>query len=268
MKFWQVLIIVLAAILLISGLAAIAAIWQPWKINSRTIKVTGEGKVTDTPDVYKVSVGFETTTKTVEDGQKQLTTKVNQLVEAVKKEGVAEKDIQTEEISSTPKQGDQPIPLGTEGEESGSSSFSFEGSKGNTETNEYLNRVTITITIREKNKQEAVWNAITKIKPTSFYGPQLTFSDEKLKRLKDEARTKAIEDARKKAEDLAKANDDKVGKTVSITETSSSNDYYYPILKSESASDLQSKGNQELTKVIQPGTNEVIVTVSVIFRLK
>ncbi len=263
MKFWQILIIILAAILLIGGLALVAAIWQPWKINSRTIDVTGEGKVTGTPDVCKVSVGFEVTTKTVETGQKQLTAKGDQLVEAVKKEGVAEKDIQTEEISSTPKDGSGNVSVSSE--ESGSSTASSEAS---TEATEYLNRVTITITIREQNKQEAVWKAITVTKPTSFYGPTLTFSDERLKELKDEARTKAVEDAKKKAEDLAKASDDKVGKTISLTETGSSNDYYYPLLKSESASDLQSKGSEELLKVIQPGANEVIVNVKVTFQLK
>lgn len=258
MKFWQVLIIILAAILLIGGLALVAAIWQPWKTNARTIDVTGEGKVTGTPDVYRVSVGFEVTTKTVEDGQKQLNAQVDQLVEGVKKEGVAEKDIQTEEISSTPKN-DGDVSISSEGTES---------SSGNTETKEYLNRVTITITIREQNKQEVIWNAIAKTKPTSFYGPTLTFSDERLKELKDEARTKAVEDAQKKAEDLAKASGDKVGKTISITETSSANDYYYPLFKSENAANLDSVGSQELLKAIQPGGNEVVVNVKVTFRLK
>ena len=63
--------------------------------NQNQITVSGEGKVYAKPDVAIISLGVSTEGTTVADVIKRNTEKMNAVIDAVKKLGVEEKDIQT-----------------------------------------------------------------------------------------------------------------------------------------------------------------------------
>ena len=70
--------------------------------NSNQITVSGEGKVYAKPDVALISLGVTTDGKTVAEVTKNNTDKMNAVIEAVKALKVDEKDIQTTNYSLTP----------------------------------------------------------------------------------------------------------------------------------------------------------------------
>ncbi|MGA2418372.1 MAG: SIMPL domain-containing protein, partial [Candidatus Staskawiczbacteria bacterium] len=70
--------------------------------NANQITVSGEGKVYAKPDVALVSLGVTTTATTVADVTKSNTNKMNTIIAAVKKLGVADKDIETTNYNLTP----------------------------------------------------------------------------------------------------------------------------------------------------------------------
>ena len=77
----------------------------------------------------------------------------------------------------------------------------------------------------------------------------------------DQLRQIAVESARKKAEELAKLSQRKLGKTTNIKEEGQPI-YPAPII-AQSEADLKQRASQ-----IQPGQNEVTVNLSVEFELK
>ncbi len=120
---------------------------------------------------------------------------------------------------------------------------------------------TLTITIRDFKLADRVLATLTQNGLTNLYGPELTVSDDKLEEAKSAARENAIENAKKKAEELAKASDRKVGKVVKISEGS---DFGYPIaMMARDSAELTQKASQ-----IQPGQNQITTSVSVDFQLK
>src|SRR5207245_452975 len=103
--------------------------------------------------------------------------------------------------------------------------------------------------------------ALTQNGVTNLYGPNLTVSDDKLDEGKSKAREKAVDNAHQKAEQLAKLSNRKLGKAVKLTEQGNSG-HPVPIMASDEA-DLKEKAS-----LIQPGTNEVSINLSVDFALK
>jgi len=64
-----------------------------------SISVTGEGKVTATPDIVNVSVGVSELAKTTSEAQTQANEKLNQILAILKTNGVPDKNVQTSQLS-------------------------------------------------------------------------------------------------------------------------------------------------------------------------
>src|SRR3989339_168398 len=62
---------------------------------TNAITITGEGKITAAPNIATVQIGTVTMKATVAESQKENTKKMNDLIAAVKKEGIEDKDIKT-----------------------------------------------------------------------------------------------------------------------------------------------------------------------------
>ena len=117
------------------------------------------------------------------------------------------------------------------------------------------------ITIRNFDNADEIIAAMTAFGATNLYGPNLTVDNQKLEEAKSRARADAVENARKKGEELAKLSDRKLGKAVKIQEQG---DFGYPVpLLARSEADLMEKTTQ-----IQPGQNEVTINLQVDFALK
>lgn len=241
MKFWQILVLILFVAAIGTGIA----VWQPWKTSNRQIQVSAEGKAKGVPDVSKITAGVEVTKPTAVAAQTEATTVLDKIMAAAKAKGVAEKDIQTESISTSPK---------------------YDYQSGKTVSG-YYGRGVATITVREIAKAQEALDAVSAAGANSVYGPQLTFSDERLLSLENEARETAVKNAKDKAEKLAVAGGAKVGKVISIDEQPSGG-RYYPMFATESAADLKSAAGGASVNAVQPGENEITISVAVSYALK
>ncbi|MCX6808869.1 MAG: SIMPL domain-containing protein [Candidatus Berkelbacteria bacterium] len=240
MKFWQII----AIILLVSLIGIGVSLWQPWKTYSRTIETSGDGKVSSAPDVARITASVLVNKSTANEAQTEATTKADSIIKAVKDKGIADKDIQTQQISASP---------------------NTTYKNGESTTNGYNGQATIIVNVRDITKGQDIVNTITALGSTSVYGPNLTFSDEKLETLKAQARDAAVSNALVKATDLAKASKSKVGKVITITDTGSNSGGSNPIYWGAVAA---TDTNISSANSIAPGENEVTASVNVTFGLK
>jgi len=239
MKFWQVVVL----IVLLAAIGVGIAIWQPWKISARKIEVSATGKTQAVPDVSKITAGVEIQKSTADAAQTEATAKLAAIVAAVKQQGIADKDIQTENVSTYP-------------------DYDYENGsriKG------YYGRGVVTITVRDITKAQDIVSTATTAGASSVYGPQLTFSDEKLEQAQAEAREEAVKNAKTKAESLAQASGAKLGKVLAIQETPGYSQVY-PMFAAESAGDLRASGAGQSS--IEPGENDITIEVTVSYALK
>lgn len=67
-----------------------------------TLTVTGTGKISTTPDAARITFGVETTGKTAKEAQQNNNKLINQVIKALTSQGIASKDIQTQNFSVRP----------------------------------------------------------------------------------------------------------------------------------------------------------------------
>jgi hypothetical protein len=83
------------AVLLAAPAAARAAPASPGEPAPRTIRVTGEGRVSAVPDVATFSVGVEALAKTLAAATAEAGQRMRAALDALQKEGIAAKDVRT-----------------------------------------------------------------------------------------------------------------------------------------------------------------------------
>ncbi len=155
-----------------------------------TIAVSGEGEAVGVPDIGKFT--FSVTESGVEaaSAQEASGTKINSIIEALKAAGVEEKDIKTESYNMYPKykyeQG--PCPMGSycPGEQI---QDGFEVSQ------------TIAVKVRQLDKSGELVAMVGDKGATNISGLEFTIDNPEI--LKEQARAKAIENAKAKAKVLA-----------------------------------------------------------------
>lgn len=216
---------------------------KPWQVKPQeTVAVSAEGKTEAIPDIATITATVETINPNLDIAREQTETKTSNIVTNLKGLGIEEKDIKTQNISANPTYELLSYPAPP---------------KPN--TNQYS--VSLEIKIRNFQIADEVLATLTQNGATNLYGPQLTLSDEKKEEAKSKARENAVASAKKKAEELAKASNRKIGKAVKISEAG---DFGYPMpLIARSEMDLQQKASQ-----IQPGQNQVTISLQVEFELK
>lgn len=220
---------------------------KPWQTKiAETITVSAEGKADSVPNVGKITATIESKNTNLDLARAENEKKISDIVTKLKTLGVDEKDIKTNYISGN-SQGQEPMMY--------MRPRNYSPSPQSTMT------TTLEITIRNFKTADAVIAALTSNSATNIYGPQLTVEDAKLETAKSQARTNAVENAKKKAIELASASGRKIGKAIKITEQG---DFEYPMpMLAKSSADLSEKASS-----IQPGQNEVTINLSVDWELK
>lgn len=207
------------------------------------ITVSGEGKVYIKPDIAKVSLGVETTGLTTAEVIKKNTEKMNAVIQALKDQGIEEKDIQTANYSLSP------LYNWTE-----AAGRVFQG---------YTLSQSINVKIRNFEKVgDILQQAVVK---GANLTSNLQFTLEDPEQAKQEAREKAITAAKEKAQNLANASGINLGKIVNVYEN-----YVYPMY--DSVSIYGKGGGLEMesapSPVIQPGETEISVTINLTYQIK
>ena len=223
-----------AAVLVLAGLGG--AEWASGSSTAtpsvRSITVTGSGAAQAVPNRVSFSFGVTSQAKTASAAMSANNAEMARVIAAVKKAGVAAKDIQTAAISLSPRY-----------------SQSGEDIVGYTASN------TVSATIRGVGGAGKVIDAAVDAGANQVYGPSFTRSDEAA--LYRRALQAAVADARAKARTLAAAGKVRLGPVRSIVESTVG-----PVPAVEKA------GVVAPDTPLEPGTQTIQATVTVEFALR
>lgn len=205
------------------------------------IMVSGTGKAFIKPDVAVVNFGVKTEAKKSQDAVDQNNTKINSVTKAIKDLGVADKDIQTTLYNLSPV-------------------YNWTEMGGRVFVGYSLDQQ-ITVKIRNFEKINEILDKATTAGANNVGDLQFTVDD--MEKVRAEARTKAIADAKAKAKSLASEAGLKLGKLINVSEGYSN--YPAPVYgMGASAFDAE----KSVAPDIQTGQMEVNVSVNLTYKLE
>lgn len=202
-----------------------------------TIAVSGSGLVSVAPDVADVMIGVSIQKPTVKDARAAAATAMTDVLAAVKKDGVAEKDIATVNVSLNPV-------------------YDYNNS-GVPRLVGYQWSNTVKITVHDLDKLAAVVDDSAAAGATTIQGISFRLDDPTPQQT--QARDLAMADARAKANALAKAAGVTITGVATISESSTTPITYYPQYASAMAAD------KAASTPIQTGTTDVQIQVTVVY---
>jgi hypothetical protein len=208
---------------------------DPTSTAEHTVTVTGTGEVSVAPDVADVLIGVTVQKPTVKEAQSAAATAMNATIAAIKKDGVADKDIVTVNVSLDPV-----YDYG-----SGNSVPRLVGQS-------FSN--TVKVTVHDMTGLGAVIDDSITAGATVVQGVNFRLNDPKS--VEAQARQLAMTDARSKADALASAAGVQVKGVASITEVTTSSPITY-------ASGALDKAVAMSSTPIQTGTTDTQIQVTV-----
>lgn len=203
-----------------------------------TITLSGRGSVEQTPDIAMISVGVSVEAKTAAEAMAQQSTQMNGVFSAVKASGVADRDMQTGNISLNPV-------------------YEYPNNARPRLTG-YQATNTINVKVRDLKNLGKTLDAIVKGGGNTING--ITFSVDKPEQHQNNARVAAIKDAAAKAELYAQAVGYKVKRIVTINEES-----FYPQPPMPVMMRMQDMAAEATP--IAAGEVSLVQTVNVVFEL-
>jgi len=205
---------------------------------STTFDVSGEGKVSAAPDIATFTAGIQANGTTVKAAQDQINTIINNVSKAIKDLGVEEKDIQTTNYNINP---------------------NYDFREGQRITG-YTAGTNLQIKVRQIDNINAVIDAATANGANQVSG--ITFDVDDKTKLQNEAREKAVADAKSKAENAAKVAGFRLGKIINYSESFGG---FPPILlRSELA---VGQAEAPITQ-IESGSTEITVNVTLSYQIE
>lgn len=228
------------ALLAAAGLtvAALAGVFQPSRAESAAapdpgghLTVLGTGSVSVVPDRTSFSFGTTNDAGTTADALRASATTVARVVEALRAAGIAKADIQTTEVSVSPRMN-----------ENGDAVVGYTASDS------------VSATVRKLGAAGDVVDAAVRAGANQVYGPDLAASDRDS--AYDKALAAAVAKARDKAELLARTAGAKLGQITAVAESDGTPQ---PLGAMGAARDASVQ--------IEPGTQTVDATVTVTFAL-
>ncbi|MEI6478825.1 MAG: SIMPL domain-containing protein [bacterium] len=218
------------------------------EIPSNTITVSGTGDVFASPDIASFSFSVMENGNTVADAQKLATDKNNKAIEFLKSKGIDEKDIQTTDYSVNPRYDYKPCTV--------------QVCPSNSLPVGYTVSQTTTVKVRDLSKAGDLLSGVGQIGASNLSG--LTFKVDDDQAVKEQAREKAIVDAKSKAEKLAKALGVGLGKVTTYYEDNGSTPVYY----SAKADSVGLAGAAPVASPqVEPGQNKITVNVNITYKI-
>ena len=254
--------------------------------------VVGTGEMEVVPDVAQMSGGIQVNrVQTAEEAKNRISAVQNKIVESMKKLGIDEVDIKTTQFSVSPEYSyDDPLPLRSGGATSQSSAGSaiepamgtavIEGDDAsaiqdakiqnapvmidNPESRivGYNGYASLTVKVRDSKKVPQVVSAMTAAGANQLGNVEYVVDD--MDAVRDEARKKAIDDAKKRAQSIAKQAGIRLGRVTNVMEDQYGGGYYggYDAMSAKAVSE------PAVNPDIAPGSQTVKVTVTLYFETK
>ncbi len=243
-RIWMILgilgIIFLAILIVDKGYNVKESIRPSYPKN--TISITADGKASGTPDLATISVGVTSSAVTAKAVQDDMTKKVNDITAYVKSQGIDAKDITTSNFSVYP-------------------NYDYNGGQKITG---YNGNETVTVKIHEVDKSTdrlgKVLSGAVENGSNQISGIYFSFDDTNT--LKQQARKDAIEKAKQKAQELAGQTGLKLGRIITVSDSESPSYPPYPM------DSYGRGGGGGAAPVIEPGSQDVLTSVTVTFEVK
>jgi uncharacterized protein len=205
---------------------------DPGEADPGTLSVVGTGSVTTKPDTARVSAGVTTQASNAAGAMAANADEMSKVIEALKRAGVASKDLQTEFVSVNPRYDDN-----------GQAIVGYSASNS------------VSAVVRELSKVGDVIDAAVAAGANNVSGPSLARDDQD--KLYRDALEAAVANARQKATALANAAGVSLGKIRSLSESPQS---VGPVM-------FDALAARESATPIEPGTAEITATVRIVFAI-
>jgi uncharacterized protein YggE len=208
-----------------------------------TISIQGEGKVTAVPDIGQISVSIVTRNKDVSRAQEDNITQFNSLVEALKTEGIDKMDLTTTNYSVYPQ---------------------YDYTDGRQTLIAYEVRQSLMVKIRDLDNAGRIITLAGQNGVNEVSG--LNFTIDEPEALQNEAREKALVNAREKAETLAKLAGVKLGKIVSFSESTNGVVAPTPYFYDKALEGRGGAGNLS-EPTFEQGSQDVVVYANIVYEI-
>jgi uncharacterized protein YggE len=229
-------LVVLTTLMLGAGTAACSG-----SDEQNEVTVVGTGEVRGAPDILNADIGVEVIAPDVSGAVSQANERVQAIIDAVTAAGVAREDVRTTEVTLQP-------------------DYDYPGSGGGSRAvSGYRATNTVRITIRELGNASQILDDAVRAGGNAARLGNVAFAIEDDSQLLADARTRAFDDAKARAQQYADLAGVSLGEVITINETSSGTQP--PVPSRASASD-------ELSSVpLEPGTQTVTFDVTVTWGL-
>lgn len=207
--------------------------------SKETITFSGEGEAIGIPDVASLTFSVITERATAKEAMNENAEKMNKVISFVKESGVDEKNVKTQSFFLNPR---------------------YDYFEGKRVFRGYELTSTLLVKVRDLAKISDIIDGAVSRGANQVGNIQFVIDDPE--KLKEEARIKAIENAKEKAQSIAQATGLKLGKLVSFTETSFPPP---PVIRQFS---LKGTLEETIAPDIEKGSLEIKVNVSLTFELK
>lgn len=250
MKWASFVLVILGIFLLMETLGAYKE-WTGTNPNAKTISVVGEGNIYATADIATFSFAVSADAATVSEAQSQVTSKMDAILGSVKDLGIEEKDIKTSNYSVYPK-------------------YSYQSAvctknycpPGKQILDGYTVSHDVTVKVRKTADAGKVLAAVGDKGATNISG--LSFTTDDPSALEDQARAKAIANAKEKAQILGKDLGVRIGKVVSFYDNT--NQGPSPVYLSKDMA-VGSIGGAP-TPTLPVGQNQIVSSVTIIYEIR
>ncbi len=243
--FWILLTVFLGALIvnLIFFVMPTIYKWGEAFYPAHTITVSAQGKTTAAPDLAEISFSVVTQGQSPQTLSDNNNTKMNAILQFVKSQGVADDDIKTTSYNLSP-------------------NYSWDKSTMRNYITGYTLTQTVQVKVRDLSKVASVLGGLAPLGANQIGGVNFTFADDA--KVLSAARADAIAKAAEEAKAMAADAHVSLGRIVSISENN-----YIPGPRYYAAADFGVGGasSAPVPPTIQPGTEDITDTVSIVYAL-
>lgn len=218
---------------------------------ANVISVNGSGDVLATSDIASLYVNLSKEGKTAKEAQDLLNESITKTLTYLKEQKIEDKDVKSEYGGLSPKYSyDQPV------------CYTYPCPTKDPKIIGYTATQAITIKVRVVDNASAIRTGLADIGITDISGP--TFSIDNEEGFKDQARSKAIIEARGKAEVLAKELGVKLGKVVNFSEDNGGG---YPMYAAKTMMADSASGSAP-APTLPKGENKITSNVTITYEIR
>ncbi len=208
---------------------------------SNLFTVQGTGKATGIPTTVKLSFGVTKSAPNAQSAQNQVNQVVAAMIEGLKGLGIAEKDIMTTNYSVSPQ---------------------YDFTSGKQTINGYMATQNLEIQTKDVDKAQKAADIATQNGANLVGGVTFILDDQTRKELEQKARTQAVQNAKEKAEGLAKTAGITLGRVIDVSEQSNQP----PIFADRAVNAL--KVEEQQPTQLTPGESTIEITVSLSYETR